>query len=160
MQIIDRIAGEISKKKISVLKLSNETGISAYKIYKWLDKKGSPKHEDSIKLEKWLKNDLEIVPHETAADAIITQGNTVYIIELKEQIKELKDDKVFIKKQFEERLQSLETNLEKALSNQEELTMQLRAGLMYLAEHFAGDDPKKKAKEKEHIDKLIAAGRK
>lgn len=62
MQLIDQIRKELKDKGVSVLKLSNETGISAYKIYKWLDGKATPKHEDSKKLEQWLRNELEDVP--------------------------------------------------------------------------------------------------
>jgi hypothetical protein len=56
MQLLERIQKELQTQNKSVLKLSNETGISAYKIYKWFDHKGSPKHEDSKKLEDWLRN--------------------------------------------------------------------------------------------------------
>jgi hypothetical protein len=56
MQLLERIQKELQTQNKSVLKLSNETGISAYKIYKWFDNKGSPKHEDSKKLEDWLRS--------------------------------------------------------------------------------------------------------
>lgn len=71
MQTIDRIRDEIAKRGVSVLKVSNETGISAYKIYKWLGGKAKPKHEDTVILEKWLRNKLEKVPRET--DAAVTE---------------------------------------------------------------------------------------
>jgi hypothetical protein len=66
------------------LKMSNETGISAYKIYKWLDGKGKPKHEDAVKIGKWLGPNVEVVPNAEAPDgnhngatvAVITEGKT------------------------------------------------------------------------------------
>lgn len=70
------------------------------------------------------------------------------------------EDKAYFKKIHEEKIKSLEISLEKVLSNQDELTMQIRAGLYYISDHFAGPDPKKKEKEKERIDTLISSGRK
>jgi hypothetical protein len=49
--------------------MSNEVGISAYKIYKWLDGKGKPKHEDVVKIGKWLGINVEVVPNAEAQDA-------------------------------------------------------------------------------------------
>lgn len=65
MQLIDQIKKELKGRGVSVLKFSNETGISAYKVYKWFDGKGSPKHDDVVKLEKWLRKELEVVPRGT-----------------------------------------------------------------------------------------------
>lgn len=49
---------------MSVLKMSKETGIPSYRIYKWIDGKGKPKAEDTSTLEKWLNGNLDIVPNE------------------------------------------------------------------------------------------------
>jgi transcriptional regulator with XRE-family HTH domain len=62
LQIVDQIREKLQSKGLSVLKMSNQTGISAYKIYKWLDGKGKPKHEDVVKIGKWLGNNIEEVP--------------------------------------------------------------------------------------------------
>ena len=63
MQLVDQLSAVLKQKGVSVLRFSNESGISAYKIYKWMDKKGNPKHEDVKKIEEWLKN-LDNVPRE------------------------------------------------------------------------------------------------
>lgn len=48
---------------MSVLKMSKETGIPSYRIYKWIDGKGNPKTEDAAILEQWLNGNLDIVPN-------------------------------------------------------------------------------------------------
>jgi transcriptional regulator with XRE-family HTH domain len=55
MQLVDHLSTVLKENGVSVLKFSNETGISAYKIYKWFDGKGNPKHEDVKKVEEWLR---------------------------------------------------------------------------------------------------------
>jgi transcriptional regulator with XRE-family HTH domain len=59
VQVINQISKELKERGLSVLKLSNETGIPAYRIYKWMPSKGkpkgSPKSEDVKILEEWLK---------------------------------------------------------------------------------------------------------
>lgn len=61
MQIVDQIRDKLEKESVSVLKMSNETGISAYKIYKWLDGKGNPKADDALIIKKWLSGNLDKV---------------------------------------------------------------------------------------------------
>lgn len=61
MQLIERVKEKISKESMSVLTLSKETGIPAYRIYKWIDGKGNPKSEDTGKLEEWLNASLDKV---------------------------------------------------------------------------------------------------
>jgi hypothetical protein len=63
MQIIERINDKLSKESKSVLKMSKETGIPSYRIYKWIDGKGNPKTEDAAILEQWLNGNLDIVPN-------------------------------------------------------------------------------------------------
>lgn len=65
MQLIDTLSKFLKTKGISVLRFSNESGISAYKVYKWIDKKGNPKHDDAKKIEIWLSK-MELVPRETS----------------------------------------------------------------------------------------------
>lgn len=62
MQLKQRILAKLEKDDMSVLKMSKETGISASRIYKWLDDKGNPKTEDAKKLELWLNGNLEVPP--------------------------------------------------------------------------------------------------
>jgi transcriptional regulator with XRE-family HTH domain len=63
VQIIDRINKIIKEKRITPKELSNETGISLNKIYKWLPGKVQPKYEDAKKLEEWA-NSKEDVPRD------------------------------------------------------------------------------------------------
>ena len=63
MQLIERINEKLAAESISVLKLSKETGIPSYRIYKWIDGKGNPKADDSATLEKWLSGNLDKVPN-------------------------------------------------------------------------------------------------
>ena len=63
MQLIERVKRKIEKESLSVLTMSKETGIPAYRIYKWIDGKGNPKTEDAGKLEKWLNENLDKVPN-------------------------------------------------------------------------------------------------
>lgn len=60
---------------VSVLILSKETGISPYKIYKWLDSKGKPKYEDTQVLEKWVSGTQELVPERNGFTNHITTKN-------------------------------------------------------------------------------------
>jgi hypothetical protein len=76
LQLIEQIQKKLTEESKSVLKMSNETGISAYKIYKWLDQKGKPKHEDAKKLEEWLSNNMDKVPTQTAAFGAGTPAST------------------------------------------------------------------------------------
>lgn len=146
--------------RFPVVTISEETGFSKANVSRYLSGKQMPSVNFLKAFYKWLSESNIDVTAEKTPDVIVTQGNTVYLIELKEQIKELKDDKVFIKKQFEEELKNIKISLEKVLSNQDEITMQLRAVLSYASDQVAANDPHKKAKEKEHVDKLISAGRK
>jgi hypothetical protein len=66
MQLIERVNEKLLKESLSVLKMSKETGIPSYRIYKWIDGKGKPKADDSATLEKWLSGNLDKVPTEKA----------------------------------------------------------------------------------------------
>jgi phage repressor protein C with HTH and peptisase S24 domain len=66
VQIIDELQNIIKEKGYSVLQFAKEADISAYKVYKWFEQKGNPKHEDVMKIEKWLNN-LDNVPHEKSS---------------------------------------------------------------------------------------------
>lgn len=63
MQLVEQIRWKLEKEGSSVLKMSNVTGISAYKIYKWLGGKGNPKADDTAIIKKWLTGNLEKVPN-------------------------------------------------------------------------------------------------
>lgn len=63
MQLIERVIEKIERESMSVLKMSKEIGIPAYRIYKWIDGKGRPKSDDTAKLEKWLSGNLDILPN-------------------------------------------------------------------------------------------------
>jgi len=63
MQLIERVNNKLSTESMSVLKLSKETGIPSYRIYKWIDGKGNPKANDAAILEKWLSGNLDNVPN-------------------------------------------------------------------------------------------------
>lgn len=75
MQLVDQIRGKLQKESVSVLKMSNETGISAYKIYKWLDGKGNPKADDAVIIKKWLSGNLDKVPNSNNGNiAVAAEG--------------------------------------------------------------------------------------
>jgi hypothetical protein len=110
MQLIERVNDKILKESISVLKLSKDTGIPAYRIYKWIDGKGNPKAADSAILEKWLSGNLDKVPH---SSVIFDQNDPAYlagqlamaerlIAKLEENNEEAKEDKNKLFKALEE----------------------------------------------------------
>lgn len=61
MQLIERINEKLTKESKSILTMSKETDIPAYRIYKWIHKRGNPKAEDTRKLEEWLNDNLDKV---------------------------------------------------------------------------------------------------
>lgn len=54
VQIIDDIKRIIEEEHVPVLTISKESDISPYRIYKWVGGKAKPKHDDVIKLQRWL----------------------------------------------------------------------------------------------------------
>jgi hypothetical protein len=68
MQLIERVNDKLLKKSMSVLTMSKQTGIPAYRIYKWIDGKGNPKTNDAAILEEWLNGRLDKSPKKEAAD--------------------------------------------------------------------------------------------
>lgn len=92
MQIIDELRDRIAKKRLSVLKVANETGISAYKMYKWLDGKAQPKHDDVVILEKWLRNKMEkVLSEETGKIKDPPKPNQIAVVLAKEDLDALTD---------------------------------------------------------------------
>lgn len=59
MKLMEEIKSILDEKRIPVLKLSKESGIPSYRIYKWIDGKAAPKEEDSQKLKNWLASARE-----------------------------------------------------------------------------------------------------
>jgi ethanolamine utilization protein EutP (predicted NTPase) len=89
-QIIDDLIKKIKLSKISVLKLSKQIDIPAYRIYKWIDKKAQPKHDDVMKIEKWLNNGrAEIISEKSVVDNSLIQA-------LRDQIKTLEKHNEFL----------------------------------------------------------------
>jgi transcriptional regulator with XRE-family HTH domain len=54
MQIIRLLKDKMKESGITVSKFSNDTGIPAPRIYKWLDGKNNPKYDDIKTIERWL----------------------------------------------------------------------------------------------------------
>src|SRR4051812_19724256 len=54
MNIIKLLRDKMQEDNISVSKISNDTGIPASRIYKWLSEKNNPKYEDIKILQHWL----------------------------------------------------------------------------------------------------------
>jgi predicted transcriptional regulator len=79
MQLIERVNDKLLKESMSVLKMSKETGIPSYRIYKWIDGKGNPKTEDAAILEQWLNGNLDIVPKRKAQYDIINANDPAYL---------------------------------------------------------------------------------
>lgn len=62
MQSVRDILDIIKLKGHNVQEISRKTGIKADKIYKWLEGKGTPRHEDGEKIKEWANNNLEKIP--------------------------------------------------------------------------------------------------
>lgn len=54
VQIIEEIKKIIDEERVPVLTISKESEVSPYRIYKWIGGKANPKHEDVLKLQRWL----------------------------------------------------------------------------------------------------------
>lgn len=104
MQIIERLQNKISEDRLSVLKISKETGIPAYRIYKWLDGKANPKHEDVQILEKWLSKGVEKLTKEKPPEEP-TYDDT------RELIKALREHNETLKNQVQSSLTALHAEL-------------------------------------------------
>lgn len=125
MQLVERLSAFLKDNSLSVLRFSNESGISAYKVYKWIEGKGNPKHDDVQKIEEWLRN-MEVVPHGTSEqetqngvsrqenpDAMYTtpintsgKGTRLAMLSEKDQqIAELKEQVKWLKERLTEALQ-------------------------------------------------------
>lgn len=133
MQVIDQLKQYLSNEGLSVLKVSEKTGISAYKIYKWLSGKARPKHEDSVKIEKWLKDCLEEVPNQKKDEKQETAKSTnvhteTLIRELQEHNKTLQENNEALKavtlKQLEEHQRCLD-DLGKSIKENQVLLVSL-----------------------------------
>lgn len=120
MQLKDRITAKLQKERKSVLTMSKETGISASRIYKWLDNKGNPKAEDARKLEVWLNGKMELVPNDTAgqAPALPRSDHAAYI-------KLLEDNDRFFKTEYHSLLVSLNKLMEIGMRSEELIKLNL-----------------------------------
>lgn len=92
---------EIRKqRKVSVTKLSKLTGIPADRIYKWESGIGNPKADDSEKLQKWLNGSSSENGTTTPQEA--KSGDKSELLDImRERIKELKEDKDYLKRNLE-----------------------------------------------------------
>lgn len=70
MQNPKQILDIIKERNLNVLEIARNSGIPSSRIYKWLDGKGQPKLEDSEKLLKWAKKNLDNVPRAPQEDGI------------------------------------------------------------------------------------------
>lgn len=122
MQLVDQLSTFLKEKGVSVLKFSNETGISAYKIYKWIDGKGNPKHEDVNKIEEWLRSfppgtqpGMKYTPITSSDAQLKIVGNYEedrLIKELRAAIARLEAENEFLKKQNEKLISMLDSSMQ------------------------------------------------
>lgn len=108
--------------------MSKETGISAYKIYKWLDGKGNPKHEDAQKLEEWLSPNLEESPQKGTSSTPplimkLLAEKEAAIIDIKAMYADAKSDKERLFNIIEGYLKDVHSN---SKSNQQYLELIVR----------------------------------
>jgi len=102
MQIVDNLSKILLTNRVSVLKFSKETGIPSSRVYKWRNKHGSPKHEDVIKIEEWVKafnKQMDYTPITTSERVRINPASDKdrRIAELEELLTKAEDDKKFLK---------------------------------------------------------------
>jgi predicted nuclease with TOPRIM domain len=71
MQIIDQLRSKIEKEGLSVSKVSKDTGIESHRLYKWVQGKASPKHDDIKTLQSYIDGKTEIVRRGEPTEAII-----------------------------------------------------------------------------------------
>jgi hypothetical protein len=134
----------LKKKKISVPKFSDEADIPKDRIYKWKQQGTSPKAEDVIKVNKWLKkNGVDINPQDenllNEPEINYPRKNEflpLYIDSLKEQKKILEVQNDFLRRNFE-------TSLNTIAENQYAANSQLRALSWYNALVASGGNEKK-----------------
>jgi hypothetical protein len=158
VQIIDQLKDIIQKERIPVLKISNEMGISPYRMYKWLDNKGNPKHEDVLKINQWLALKRQKVPNSslTVAEPEIEYGQPIsfelhnkYINSLEQQITLLKTQITFLSSNIEASLNLLGQGQAAQLAH-------LKALEWYLTHQAAGKNEKKHQAELEVLGKMLA----
>lgn len=65
MDVVERLVKHLKVHKLKVPAVAESTGIEAARIHKWIQGKANPKHEDTLKLELYLKGNLEEVPRGT-----------------------------------------------------------------------------------------------
>lgn len=152
MQIITNLQDILKQKGYSVLQFSKEAEISAYKVYKWFDKKGSPKHEDVQKINNWLRK-FQIVPHETSYVLEDDGNGNTYSASKDGNYKEkyiqlLEQQNAFLQKTFE-------TSLADISLTQSILMAQVRGSMKREAERFVKEDPVKLEEELMRINKHV-----
>lgn len=154
---------------ISQESLANVSGIPRDRIAKWEQGKGSPKHEDTMQLlsieatfrfvtDRALKGKGEQLPNNDKT--LGTFGEDVKNIDRHslEYIQELKDDKQFFKRMYEDKIKPLETNLADVLKNQELMQRQISVAFQLISEAVVLDKDKREAILNE-FDRLTFAER-
>lgn len=149
MQLVQEIQEKLQKDSVSVLKMSNDTGISAYKIYKWLAGKGNPKAEDAATIKKWLSGNLEKVPNsnngkEGHLDTLLTGAH----VTLQDYINELRNDKAVLYSLANSILDQIKLDTKTALAYQ-------MAWVEHEAERQANGDEQLKRELIHKMNKLV-----
>lgn len=164
MQLIERINDKLLKESKSVLKMSKETGIPSYRIYKWIDGKGNPKTEDAAILEQWLSGNLDIVPNNSTQninDAAFLAGQLSMaerlIAKLEESHEEAKADKDKLFEALAETRQTINDLLKPMVASLKEIPPVLDTivrnsnehdkEIMKALDHLVGNAPGTLAKE-------------
>lgn len=126
------------KLKFPVVRIAEETGFNKSSISRYLNRKEEPSKNFLIAFYEWFNKSVVKVSHEKNELHVDHVAPKEYIQSLKNQVIELKEDKRFIKKQYEERLEALETNLDEVLSNQKVLMTMLTVAMTHAADFFSG----------------------
>lgn len=131
--------------------MSNDTGISAYKIYKWLAGKGNPKAEDAAIIKKWLGGNVDKVPNSNNGNGAQMDTNTP----LTGAVPTLQDYINEIKAQRDMFYALLSSNLGNLQEGQRTLLAYQKAWVDQFAEKESRGDPDKKAEIMYRVNKLV-----
>ena len=154
MQIIDDLNRVLKEKKLSVLKVSKETGIPASRIYKWLDGKGRPKHEDVQKVQGWIKGDLEEIQN-TANEPEIDYKK-LYLQQITKTEDALRENLSTLTEQVDLLKEKLHANLDSVLQAQYAQLAHQKALAWYLAQLQAGKSEAALKAELQKINNKVA----
>lgn len=147
MQTTEQILNFIKENNLNVQEIERQSGIKSTRIYKWLDGIGSPKVEDSEKLQNWAKKymnksaKLEIVPELAPEDEITIKekGLTIQALaDLAEGNKTGNAANLVLARQLEELRKSTVSGQQETLAETVDMVLGLRDLLVEIAAETTG----------------------